>query len=559
MATQIDELAAKSAANTDAAAQAIAGFTSQLNATYEEIRKSAQEAGEAKAAAVTAEGLAKQKAQQATLQQATALGTNPDAANFALNQIAEEYKANNQRAQKFADNVAYAMDPANLFDNPLKYVGQLLLTEFNQMGQQSAERAASRSREQYVGLNNMTQEYAQTQAAISQTVTTDTIAATAKVAAFDYLRQAQAAEVEQIRTNSEQVMKALQLQNAPFEIERARQASANDAERLAIARQSAARQDVLASMQIQREKLSMKKLQEAEDANQQQLDILNNAAKLRGVPLYFATQKDLALAYKSPELKGKIDSLFEAGLTDVYFKAQDPSGKGIISIGARPSSTLSMVREVGVKTAPGQAPVLALIDGVNRELSSNPAAPKKRAEYDAALDSGVLDAAKKMYANVESAQGRNIYAPPPLQTYLADPNFVQGAPFLATQVFKTDGDLGAKTVNFGAAVEQVLGGVQNGKLTLNQADAELKFLAAKTMATNNALRQYDTTAGLPRMTNLNVLVDSGTLAGRLFPGGQEPLDLADDNKRGAFLAKRAASWIKPILVQQATKTMQGQK
>lgn len=239
MSSTIDALAKKSTENVDVAAAALQGFQTELGKVSDAIQASAQEAAAAKKANVTTQGLAKMAEQKAVLKQATELGTNPDAASFALGALAEEYKRNNARAQGFADNIAFAMDVTNVVKSPFKYFGQLLLLDLNKEGQASAERASARTRDQYIGLNQMTQTYAQTQAAMSQNLTQDTIANEATLAAFELNRQAYAANLDKLRTGAQMTVQALNLQNQPFEIERARQASANDEARLRMAREQA--------------------------------------------------------------------------------------------------------------------------------------------------------------------------------------------------------------------------------------------------------------------------------------------------------------------------------
>lgn len=561
---KINQMSADAQDNTDAAAAALKEFTNQLNNVYGGIQQSAREAAAAKEAVTTTEGIARLKQQQVVLTQATELGTNPDAASFALNSIAAEYKTNNQRAQKYADRIDYAMDPANVLDNPFKYLGNLIMFDFNKEGQASAERASARSLQQYQGLNNMTQEYAKTQAAIAQTMNADTIAQNAKVAAFQLNNQAQMAEIEQLRANSEMVTKALQLQNTPLDIERARQSSEIQAAHLTLARSQAAKQDVLTQIQLNRERRAdarearqEQKFRDAEDADAQQLAMINRAAAARGIPLHFQSQKDLLLAYKSPELKSKIDRLLDVGLTDMYYKQQDAGRPGVLSLGSSPSATLGMVNELGAKTAPGQAPIIQLISGANKGLATGSPAPKnarEQMEYDAKLDSMVKETAAKQYKDISAGAG-NIYAPAPLSTFLADDNFVKGAPFLATQVFKTDKDLGSQTINFKGMMQQVVAAVRDKKLTMDQADSELRYLAAKVMSTNNALRQYEATAGLPTMKNVNIPVWAGGAVTRAFTDAEPMLDLADDTKRRAYLSSQMSSFIQPAFREQALKNI----
>ena len=122
-------------------------------------------------------------------------------------------------------------------------------------------------------------------------------------------------------------------------------------------------------------------------------------------------------------------------------------------------------------------------------------------------------------------------------------------------MFKTDKDLGSQTINFKGTMQQVVAAVRDKKLTMDQADSELKYLAAKVMSTNNALRQYDTTAGLPPMKNVNIPVWAGGAVTQAFTGAEPMLDLADDTKRRAYLSSQMSSFIQPAIREQALKNI----
>ncbi len=568
---KIDQMAADAQDNTDAAAKALSGFSAQINAVSSQLVKSAQEAATAQEAAKTTELLAAQKAQKATLDQATTLGTNPDAANFALNKIAQEYQANNARAQKFAENVAYASDISNITDNPLKYIGSLITLELNQTGQASAQSAAARSFQQYQGLNNMTQEYGKTQAAISQSLTAASVEQLAKVSAFNLNHQAHQASLQSLQLNSQNVLQALKLQNEPFDIERMRQASQNDAERLRIAREQASKSNIEMDLRIAaakradaREARQQAKFDEAEQMEKDMVSLINSAAEATGIPMHFNSVKELTMARSSPEFKDKIDTLYHIGLQTAYStrKGADGSLTPSLSISDSPTKTYGFVKGMGAKLSPGQQPIIDLIGKVNQEIQqSNPAAVKmKPAEYANTLDTTVKGIVAQQYKNINNNES-NIYAPPPLSTYLSNQEFVAGAPNIAAQM-KMQADMGVKGVDFGKLTTALTEAAKTGKLPLTQIDNELKFFAAKTMAINNSLRRYDETAGLPAMRNMNVTL---TLPDRPFSGGGDVLgifggdetvnvDLADDNKRAAYLNKVYSRTIPDVLRQQAAKT-----
>lgn len=559
---KINQMAADAQDNVDAAGRALAGFNAQINNSYAAIEESAKQAGQAKELAVTTAGLARMQAEKATLARANALGTNPGAASFVLDQVAAEYQKNSETAQKYADKVAYAMDPGNLFDNPLKYLKEAILFDFSKEGQASAERAASRSKERYLGLNNMTQEDARTQLAIAQTTTEASVAAEAKVAAHAYNSQALQAGLDKLRSNADNVVRALNLQNAPLEIERARQASENDQARLAIARQQADKQNTLMALQLAREARAEKKMADADRIEQDTVDIVNSGAMLFGIPMKFNSVKELELARKSPEFAAKIDSLYHVGLQARYSR-QNPDQTPIVSISSSPFRSLGFIQGMGAQVSPGQQPVVDMLKQVNADFSRRPDVGKmKPAEYAANYDTFVADTASSMYKNIGRGD-KNIYAPPPMETFLSNPAFVEGAPTIAAQ-FKLQNELGKKNIDFNDVSTNLMRSVRSGKMTLDQADSELKFLAAKTIGINNSLRRYNETAGLPNMKNVNVTVEvahpfydsmpGGAALNSILPARTQPVDLADDNKRRAYLNKLYSNNIPGVLKQQARTT-----
>jgi hypothetical protein len=572
MATTVDNLAAKSVANNDAAAAALDKLYEEMTNVSRGMQKSAQEAADAQSVVTTTTGLATQKAQKATLDQATALGTNPEAANFILNKVAKEYEKNNQRAQKFADNVAYASDITNIADSPLKYIGSLLTLELNQTGQASAQQAAARSFQQYQGLNNMTQEYAQTQAAIGQSVTAESIAASAKVASFNLNLAANQASLQTLQLNSKSVMDALKLKNDAFDIERARQAAANDEERLKIARQQAAKQNLSLDFQIAaarraeaREKRQQDKFDEAEKLDASTVQLINAAAEATGIALKFNTAGEIEQARKSPQMREKIDMLYNIGLQSAYSSRTGPDGTltPTLAISDSPTKTLSFVKGMGAKLSPGQQPIVNLLENQLTDMQSKNKdfAKMKPEERTTEFDRAVKTTAAEMYRNISNSEG-NIYAAPPLTAFVSNTEFVAGAPMIAAAM-KTQADLGVKNVDFAKLTGALTTAAKEGKMPLAQIDTELKFFAEKTMAINNSLRRYDETAGLPRMKNMNVKLTLPPKAGfgsadmlDIFGGEPESVlvDLADDNKRRAYLNKLYSRNIPDVLRQQATKT-----
>lgn len=579
---KINQMAADAQDNTDAAATALSGFAAQMTTVSQTIQKSAAEAAQAQEASSLAGGLAVQKVQKATLDHANVIGTNPEVATFILSQIADQFKKNNAKAQEHADDIAYATDFSNAGKDFFKWAGKFITLDYKKVGQASAEAAADQNLQTYQGLNEMTQTYSRSQLAISQSATAERIAQDAKVAAFNLNQQASNAELQSLQLNSQNVVRALGLQNQPFDIERQRQASANDETRLTMARQQAAKQNILTDFQLSRERRAearetrmQSKFDEAERLATTAVSLVNAAAAATGIALKFNSVEEIEQASKSPQMKEKIDMLYSIGMQTAYSARTGPDGglTPTLVISDSPTKTYAFVKGMGAKLGPGQQPLIDLIDTVRTEQTSvgHLNSKMKPQEYQQELDVAVKSSALAQYKKINRDE-KNIYAPPPLSTFLSNPEFVAGAPVMASTM-KTHFELGVKTVDFDKLTSALTEAAKNGTLPLAQIDNELKFFAEKTMALNNSLRKYDETAGLPRMKNMNVqlTVPVQNYVERAMVGGDKDsilaasvmtafsspetvvVDLADDTKRQAYLNKLYARNIPDVLKQQAAK------
>ena len=108
------------------AANTLETFQADIQAQYAKSADLLRDTAQAAQTVKTTELMAEANARSNTAQAAIDLGTDPNSASYALNQIAQQYKINSERAQKFADPVAYVADPTNLLDNPLAYIGSAL-------------------------------------------------------------------------------------------------------------------------------------------------------------------------------------------------------------------------------------------------------------------------------------------------------------------------------------------------------------------------------------------------------------------------------------------------
>lgn len=563
--TEIDTRAAGNISRTDAAATAVEGFNNQIQQSYGNLISTRNSQSDSVQTVKTVELMSKAKAQANSAEAAVALGTDPNSATYILNQVANEYKTNSERAQKFADHVAYASDPSNIFDDPLKYIGDFVFHGLYAEGQRSAQIAADKSKERFIGLNNMTQEVAQTQAAVAQSVTTETARLAGQVAADDIKIDAIKLNIDALKTNSEGVVRATQLRNDSFSTAlRARDQVLQESQ-LTISRQNSALQaeSLQVALDDRKERLALK--QEEAASRDNMLNLINTGRAMNGNLPPFKTFDELQTAVKlDPKLKDIVSSQYQAGLT--------AGQTGVASIGSTPYETIKYVASSGARITDGRSKVITFLDKVKTEILSNPklsATIKKEADLAQHIDSTALAAAGTMSRNITSGTG-NIYAPPPASVFLQDTEFSKT--YIAQNIMAGHAEVGADTVNFKATVGKLIEDTRKGKISLKQADSELGFLAEKIKIYNNELYRYSATAGIPDMKTVNVALDDtssfsnlinesagrvkgspiGALTSMLFGGNSEEIvDLSDPNKRADYLNKRMAQNIPPVIREQA--------
>lgn len=564
--SQVDNLAAANINRNDATAAALEGFQAQMQQQYSQAVSLKDDQAKLAQTVTTTEMMATANAQANSAKAAAELGTDPNAANYALTKIAEKYNTNSERAQKFADRVANVADPANLLNDPLTYIRDLVFYDLNVAGQRSAESAAQQSKDQFIGLNNMTQEVAQTQNAIKQAVTTETAKAAGQMAAQNIQFDMAKINIDALTNNSNSVAKVAMLRNDNLSITmRARDQQLQESQ-IEVARKNSELQtkSLNMAMEERQERLNLKK--EEVQSGEEMLAAVNAGRQINGGLPPFRTFKEMQTAAKmNPKLQETIAMQYQAGLT-----AQQT---GVATIGATPYEALKYVAASGAKITDGRAKVITFVDTVKAQLMTNPTAMagiKKEADLAKALDGATASAVTSMSRNITSGTG-NIYAPPPVEAFLQDPEFSKT--YIAQNIFKPGANLGTESINFKSTVGMLVQAAREGKVPMKQVDSELGFLAEKIKGYNNSLYRYQATAGIPNMKTVNVALDdtssfntfinqSAGVAAQSSPfaalatgllGGENEIiiDLADPNKRAAYLNKKMVQNIPPVLREQA--------
>lgn len=573
MATAIDNLAAQNIQRNDASAAALESFQAATQNAYEQaidVRKSQAQSAEV---IKTTEMMATAKAQEASAKAAVALGTDPNASSYVLNQVAEQYKQASENQAKFQGRLQNVADPANLFKDPLTYLRDAIFLDLNELGAKAATAAANASRDRYIALNNMTQESAVTQNAIKQSVTADTAKMAGQLAKQEIDVQAIQLSLDSIRSASDSVVKVAQLRNNSMDVALKARDQQLQEQQIAIARQNSALQaaSLRLSMEERQDRINLK--QEEVKSQNELLAAVNAGRAINGNLPPFRSFSEMSTAVKmNPHLKDSISLQYQAGMTAAQ--------TGQATLGNTPYEALKYVSSTGAKITDGRAKVVNFLDSVRNSIANDPklaSTIKKESDLSKAIDGQAKNAAAAMSKNITGGSN-NIYAPPPVQVFLQDPTFAES--YIAKEIFGPASKLGTEQINFKATVNSLMQGVRDKKITMETANSELGFLAEKIAGYNNALYRYDATAGLPSMKSVNVPLDNTSsltniinnaaptatrnpvidMTSKLMVGATQSLlggssetivDLRDPAKRSAYLNKRLAQTIPPVLREQA--------
>lgn len=563
----INQLASQNIDRNNVTAQALASFQLESSSLFRAAEETLANQGNNAQLIKTTEAMATAQAQANSAEAARALGTDPNSANYVLDKVAEQFRTNSERAQKFADKVAFVSDPTNIMKDPLSYIGNALLYDVNVAAQASAERAAARSKDEYIGLNNMTQEFAQTQSAIRQSVTTQTAMAAGEMAKADMDFNVMKLRLDAVRTNSDSVVKISQLQNDNMSIAlRARDQELQEANVINARKNAELQTEALRlSIEDRQDRIAAKK-ETVEDQNRF-LETVNAGRAINGNLPPFPSYKEMQLqASMNPKVKEAMYMQYQQGLTAAQ--------TGQASLATNPYDALKYVRATGAQITDGRSGVIKMIGDTEAEIRKNPKldlSKMKEAEYSKLVSDQSQARANRMMSNISSG-GNNIYAPPGLGVFTQDPEFAKT--YIATNILAPAQQLGTEQINFKLIANQLVSDMQKGKIDYKTVDSELGFMAEKIAGYNNSVYRYQETAGLPNMKQVNVALDDtssfarfATSTGQLaqgssaggflsgFFGGETEtiVDLRNPTQRSAYLNKQMTKIIPPVIREQATK------
>lgn len=571
MATSIDSMAVDNINRNNVAASALEQTFGQMADVSKAAIAITEGAAQDASLVRTTEAMATADAARRTANFSTAIGTNPDAANYALEKLVTQANQSFEASRANAERINNALTPQNALKDPLQWVADVVMFDWNQMKQKSLDGQVASTVNQIQTLNNATQEHRQTMNAIAQPVTTESALAAGRVAKAEIDMKVGQLQLDALRTNAEGVTKVAALKNSNMDIAlRARDQQLQE-QQIAIARQNAALTAQSISLQIEDRKDARQLKQEQLATRTNMLAAVNAGREINGgLPAFRTFEEMQATMELDPKQKEFILSQYNAGMTAAQ--------TGAATIGKDPYSTIKYLAGTNAQISDGRSKVIGFLDKVKGAVAADPklvGTIKKESDLSAAINNSALSAANSMLKNVASGTN-NIYAPPPLDAMLQDPEFSKT--YTAQKVMAPLAAGGTTNTDMKGIVGMVIEAARKGTIPQAQADSEIGFLANKVMGYNNELYRYNATAGLPNMKSVNVPMDDnssfqnatnqtfgpggvGSTTGvartmlALVGGNNEIIvDLANPVKRSEYINKKMAQSIPPVLRQQAAKT-----
>lgn len=568
--TPIDGMVAGNQERNNVAADALSQMFDEIGKHYNNAATTLERTGEDVQLIKTTEALATAEAQRKTADFATRIGTNPDAATFALNRLVSQSSELFDKQMQLGAQVQEAANPENLFKNPFKFLVDraMMPSRIKEYNAATAQAQAVNSR--IATLNNLTQEVAQTNNLIKQSVTTESALAIGRVAKAEIDLKVDNLRIEALKTNAEGISKVATLRNNNLDIAlRGRDQQLQEGQ-IEISRANAIMQaEQLRLVGLERTERA-KNAEEGRVARQTMLDAVNLARRTNGGLREFASFEEL-------ELAGKMDTTTNQLISQQLRQGLEIGQTGRATVANNVWDALKYTRTSGAKLDDGRAKVIAFSDKilqmVNADKNLPPEVRKSEPKMAEVVNRSALTQAHSFLGNITAGTG-NIYSPPPASALLSDPNF--GSTYIGSKVLKPMVDGGIEELQPKNIVNILINDMKAGKITPQQVDSELGFMAEKIVGYNNETYRYNETAGLPNMSSVRVPLDNsgawqtsinkafgpgtlgyGSSAGRTLNtwfGGEseEIVDLRDPVSRMSYINKRQAALLPPVLRQQAT-------
>lgn len=506
MATQVtpaqtnsDLTAAGQAAinSTDAAATALARlgqqYQSNLNSTISILEGSKQD----DAMVAETQELAKATAQQRTLDYATLVGTNPAASTEALAKLVRNSNQLFEQQRSVAARIENANNPSTMFDSPVRWLADYLLAPYNKQRLDAINSKLKSTTDQIKWMQDSTQNQKQTMDAISQSATAATAQAKANSIKAKIDLEVAQQRAEALKFNSTNITSTAAMTNNAFSI----RARLQDQE-LQSAQIDEARK--MRALQQQALQMSLDDKNTSHEAQNSYLEAVNLGRQNTGLaPFKSYAELDL---YKTNTPQSA--NILAVNWTNGQAQLQGTPP----TVASTPYAALTYVTASGANLDTGRANLIKKIqDEHSRLMNVDPRVDE--ATYKAirnsktapeALNTALAKKASSDSANITAGGQSNLYAPPPLATLQQDVEFQKT--YLSQKILKSFEASGTVDIPFKEAISLLLKDVNEGKVSVAEADSDLNFLAAKIRTYNNDVNRYKATAGLPDMSTVKVPV-----------------------------------------------------
>lgn len=557
--SNIDTLAAENIGRNNVAATALGNLYNQAQQTFQAATRNLAGIADDSSLVRSTTELAQADAIRKTQEAATTLGTNPNAASYALERLVaqsselhEKQLAAAREVEDVHSNVFTSYLESAIFGNP----------KIKRLAAITTQKDAVNN--QIKTLHDLTQEAAQTNLLLARTKTTETALASGRIAAAEVNQKIATLELDAIKTNVQGITQINALKNDNLNIAlRARdqqiQEAQVEASRTAAALQA---QSLTLAMQERQDRVDLK--QEEIKTREHMLSVVNLGRQVNGGLPPFKSYQEMSTAAKMDKnLEQQISSQYVAGLT--------ASQTGAATLANDPYSAIKYVKQTGAQLDAGRSKVINFLDRVTQVVGKDPNI-KKEADLVNGINAKANAEATNFHSNITSGEN-NIYAPPPVTSLLSDQEFSNT--YIAQQILSPLQKGGVEELSPKMVVSSLLTGVKEGKIRMDDAERELGFMAEKIVGYNNAMYRYKDTAGLPNMNAVNVPLDAtgsfanaiNTIAGPGTPGYSMPVsramyglfggesesivNLRDPVARSEYLNKQMALLIPPVLRQQA--------
>lgn len=563
--TKIDQMAQDNIQRNDVAATALQGVYQQLqgvtNAAKQIFTGMAPDAQLVR----TTEQLAVAESKKQTAEAAAVLGTNPNAGSYALSQLAA------QSAELHSRRMATAKEVEDIYSNPFRaFVESRVFRDatLKKLGAITDQENATNQRMKT--LHDLTQESAQTNAILAQTVTTESAQAAGRLAAADINIKAAQLDIDALKFNVQEISQVNNLRNDNLSIAlRARDQQIQEQSVDMHRTQAAIQLENLKALMDERKDRATLKAEEIKSRDDM-LTAVNLGRQLNGNLPAFKSYQEMATA-------AKMDKNLESMISQQYVAGITAAQTGKATLAADPFTALKYVKQSGVQLDPGRQRLINMLDSTLSELSSTADENVKKALAKESTASALFNEraktrAKQFSANIMSGES-NIYKPPTISVLTTNPDLANS--HLSTNILAPLKNSGIDELQPKIVVDRMVTDIREGKISMEQANTELGFMAEVIVGYNNGAWRYKDTAGLPQMDKVNVPLSSGgsftnfanRIGGPGTPGHVQPVpralysvfggdseeivNLRDPVSRSAYLNRQLALTIPPVLREQA--------